>query len=239
MYSGNSVISPLSSAGMYASRWPMLKLAIDLEAAVLERLGVDLGDDLVRVVRLRADRRSSSPPAAGASVSGVERIARGAAGRATSATPARTRRGEREPGLRCCEHGFFLCRGWCGSGRADGRVRADAGSLGNGVVGLRRRGRRPGPTPAAAARRRRRARGRARRRGCAPPRTISKRRRGMPGQDVLAESAEVDVRGDRHRRDDLQRGRAETCRPGAAARGAPRPARGSATGSCPSRGRRR
>ena len=73
MYSGKTSIGAALDLGDVDLALADLELAIDGVAVLLERLGVDLGDDLVRVVVLRTDDdrlgraavASSDPPSSG------------------------------------------------------------------------------------------------------------------------------------------------------------------------------
>ena len=119
----------------------------------------------------------------GASVLGSRAGRSDAQPAATSATPVEDGRGEREPGLVCCEHGSLpLGWGYRGQARAAAAVRADADLFGAGDVRIAPRGRRAGRMRAGAGRRRRPGRARALRPAMAPPRTMSKRRSGMPAR---------------------------------------------------------
>ncbi len=137
-------------------------VARHLEPGVLERLGVDLGDDLVRVVRLRAD---DDRVAAGSRRLGLgcERVAGRAAG-GDERDAGEDGRAEREPGLVAVN--MDLSSVWMeqGSGGADSRRASGRRSLRGWSGGIARRGCRPARMRAAGARRRRRARARARRR---------------------------------------------------------------------------
>ena len=176
------------------------EVALDRVAVLLERLRVELGDDLVRVVVLRTDDDRLRRLAV-ARRSAAERIARRTPCQG-HCRPDRDRCECNEPALSCCDHSGFpslMGRPTAARGRA-GPERS------SGVLAAR--------TPAGTTRRWVSAKHPSTTSASTITRIGSAEHLGVvaglqPGEDEPAEPEVGDVRGERRGRDDLQRRRAD------------------------------